>query len=121
MTMTDPEMDTAPPPGADEFMTWLATTGKDAADVLGEKMAALVAAVTETKKKGTLTYTITVEPAKQIEGMVLVTDAVTAKIPQAAREPLGMFYVHQGGKLSDYPPGQGKLFDPSAITAGGER
>lgn len=94
----------------DDFLMFLASRADGTVDELTSSLAELITAVQATKKPGRLVYTVEVHPAKGIDGMVLVRDAVGAKIPKAEREPLGMFYVHDGGSLAEHPPGQAPLF-----------
>lgn len=107
----------------DDFLVFLAQTAPKALDELTTGLAEVVAAVNDTGKSGSLTYKVKIAPAKGVDGMVLITDDVTTTIPQEDREAVGMFYVAPGGNLSDFPPGQTRLFDPSAhaATAASER
>jgi hypothetical protein len=108
--------DTDPGPG--DFLVFLAGRANGTVEELTTGLAEVISAVQATKKSGRLALVIEVQPAKQIDGMVLVRDTVTTKIPKTEREPIGMFYVHDGGILADYPPGQGSLF---GTAAGGAR
>jgi hypothetical protein len=103
----------------DDFLVFLASRADRTVEELTTGLAEVITAVQATKRPGRLTYTIEVQPAKGIDGMVLVRDAVGVKPPKTEREPLGMFYVHDGGSLAETPPGQAPLF--ARPTTGGAR
>ena len=93
-----------------EFAAFLVTFNRGRThDELTTKMAEVVAAVADTGKAGTLTLTIKVTPAKGVDGMVLVEDDVKAKVPTLSRAA-AMFYVAEGGILSENHPGQLGMF-----------
>ena len=71
----------------------------------GEQLQALVAAVLDTGKKGSVTLTVNVEPMKNTAGTLLTTVKVTAKIPE---EPVkaAVFYADDDGNLVRNDPNQ---------------
>jgi hypothetical protein len=106
----NPQADTAEAGTADvvahdDFLVFLAKEAPASLEELSADLAALAAAVQEHKKPGRITYTVEIKPAKGVD-MVLITDSVKSKIPQKDREAVGMRFVHPGGQLNEYPPGQ---------------
>jgi hypothetical protein len=75
---------------------------------LSETFNELILAVGVTGKVGTLTYTIKIAPAEDEDGMVRITDTVTAKVPEGKR-PSTMWYVTDDGNLSRHNPAQTRL------------
>lgn len=74
----------------------------------GEGLAALVAAVIENQKKGSLTITINVEPAKGDERSVVVSDVLKVKAPEPSK-PQSRFFSDPHGNLSRRDPRQPEL------------
>lgn len=74
----------------------------------GEALAEVVARVVELQKKGSVTLTINVEPAKGDENSVIVTDSLKAKVPQAPAPP-SRFFSDPHGNLSRRDPRQPEL------------
>lgn len=101
----------------DDFLVFLAQDAPVSLAELSAGLAELSAAVMETGKGGKIQYTIEIKPAKGVNDMVLITDTVKRQIPQAARDAIGMRFVHKGGVLSEYPQNQTRLFDASKTTA----
>lgn len=108
--MTDEQKsteDTAKPP---DFAAFLAVLNKGRSNRdLSEKLQQLVEAIDDTGKQGTLTYKITIKPQKT-EGMVVVTDAVTANIPRGER-PESVAFIGPGFELLRSPANQPTLYD----------
>lgn len=75
---------------------------------LGERMAELTQAVTETGKVGTLSITFKVKPLQ--DGIVTVTDAITSKLPQLERDA-SMFFTDEAGNLLRNDPRQMEIGD----------
>lgn len=73
---------------------------------LTSALSALVLAVGQTGKKGSLTLKLNIEP--NAEGLVRLTDEITVKIPQAARGA-SIFYVTEEGSLVKNNPRQKEL------------
>jgi hypothetical protein len=74
---------------------------------LSHELAALVTAVQETQKPGTLTLTIKVQPNK--DGVTMtVTDKVVAKAPEAERGA-AVFFIQGDGNLVRSDPRQLKM------------
>lgn len=78
-------------------------------DELTETLAKVVAAVAETGKPGALQLTLKVSPAKGVDGMVRVDDDVKSKVPALDRGA-SLFFVTEGGGLSQEHPGQTSIF-----------
>lgn len=79
--------DSKTPPAPRPFVEWLAEQryGMTSAD-LSAGLNDLVAAVQRTRKKGTLTLTITVEPATKLgDSVVIVKDKIVVKEPVPER------------------------------------
>lgn len=76
---------------------------------LSEAFNALVTAVSEIGKVGTLTYVIKVSPAGHMaDGMVSIVDEVKVKLP-APRRPDSIWYVTSDGNVSRHNPDQMRL------------
>lgn len=76
---------------------------------LSEALRDLVRAVTATGRKGSITYTLTLEPLKRRTDTLVVTDAVTVKAPQPDRTS-SVFYTDDDGRLVREDPNQPALF-----------
>jgi hypothetical protein len=74
---------------------------------MSDSLAELVLAVKETQKAGTLTLQIKVTPNKDGQTM-LVTDKVTAKLPEGDRGA-AIFFVSEDGNLMRRDPRQTEL------------
>ncbi len=71
-----------------------------------EQLQALVAAVQETGKKGTVTITVSVAPMKGGDNSVLITSVnVAAKLPVVEPKP-AVFYADDDGNLVRNDPNQ---------------
>lgn len=103
----------APPPVEDEVTTrpfadiLLSLNRGKSHGEMSRKMQELVAAVTSTGKKGSLTVTISVAPTKA-SGVLEVTDAVTVKAPSASRAA-SIFYADDAHNLVRDNPNQDTL------------
>lgn len=75
---------------------------------LSTQLADLTAAVGETGRKGTLTLTITVEPAGKGAEALTVSARVAAKPPVAGPPPT-VFFADQAGNLTRHDPNQPTL------------
>lgn len=64
-------------------------------DELSEALNDLVTAVTDTRRAGTLTLTISVKPLKGTEHGLLVGDVIKTKLPTPDRTE-SIFYAHDG-------------------------
>lgn len=76
---------------------------------LSSSLADLVRAVLDTGKAGSITYTVKVKPAKNVEGMVTIEDVVRSTVPQLDR-PASMWFVDSAGRLSQDHPNQQSIF-----------
>lgn len=101
-TETAPE-DRTPRP----FAAWLHEQRRGLLhDELGHKLNDLVAAVNEYGKGGELTLKLKVTPAtKHGEGVVVVSDQVVVKAPEAPR-PESVFYIDDDSNLVKNDPRQ---------------
>ena len=79
------------------------------ADDAATELAKLVAAVKETRKKGSITVTLVVAPMSGNDEVVNVSGTVTTKPPRAAA-PASIFYTGAGGNLSRNDPNALELF-----------
>lgn len=90
---------------APEFAAFVVTHAKGRMnDELSEQFAALVKAVKETGKKGTITLQLVVEPDKKVENVVRVEDKISVATPKEARA--SMWYTDDDGKLHRDDPTQ---------------
>lgn len=74
-------------------------------DELSEALHDLVGRVTETRKAGTLVYTIKVGPLKGSGDALVVMDQIKMKLPEHDRES-SIFYSDKAGNLSRNDPNQ---------------
>lgn len=72
----------------------------------GSELANVVQAVMETGKVGSLTLTLKIKPNG--EHSVIMTDSITARVPQGNRGET-LFYATSGGSLVREDPRQEKL------------
>lgn len=70
-----------------------------------EKLNALVRAVQETGKGGTLTIAVAIKPAGRNAALVIVRDEVKAKLPEPEKGD-GLYYVDRHGNLVRDDPNQ---------------
>lgn len=70
---------------------------------LTEALAAVTAAVKDTGKKGSLTYTVIVEPLKNGGGALVVTDQVKSTVPKHDRRK-NIFFADAEGNLTRNNP-----------------
>lgn len=70
-------------------------------------LGALALAVKVTKKKGTLSLVLTVEPQKG--GAISIAAAINSKAPPTAEQHLTIFFVDESGSLTRNDPGQKEL------------
>lgn len=83
---------------------------------LSEQLAAVVAAVAEHGKPGSVMVTLNVKPS-EMPGAIVVSDDVKAKVPQPDK-PASLFYSDDHGNLSRRDPRQPEL--PLREVAAGE-
>lgn len=74
-------------------------------DELSEALHTLVARVKDTGKKGSVTLTVSVEPMKKDDRLVVVTDRIKLAIPEHDR-PSGVWFVGHDGNLRRDDPDQ---------------
>lgn len=79
---------------------------------LSEALRDLVSRVRETGRKGSLQYTLVVEPMRGDDLAVMTSDDVKLRLPQFDR-PGSVFYVDDGGDLIRDDPRQASLFEPA--------
>ena len=82
-------------------------SGGSTHDELSEALHTLVARVQDTGKKGSLTYTISVERLKggRSDNAVIVSDEIRLKLPEHDRDT-SLFFVSADGNLSRDDPRQ---------------
>lgn len=72
---------------------------------LSERLRDLVAAVTETGKPGSITYTLTIKPEPKADSAMVVTDHIKVKTPELAR-PASIFFADERHGLVRTDPRQ---------------
>lgn len=77
---------------------------------LSEKLRELVAAIEDTGKGGSITYTLTIKPQANAEHAVLVQDAIKVKLPELDR-PASIFFADEAYRLVRSDPRQMSLAD----------
>lgn len=74
-------------------------------DELSLALRDLTAAVKETGRKGTLTYTVAIAPMKGNPDVLQVTDRIVAKVPESDRKA-SIFFADAAGNLTRTDPQQ---------------
>ena len=74
-------------------------------DELGEALHTLIARVKDTGKSGSISLTVKVEPMKKADGMVIVSDKISIKIPEHDR-PSAAWFIGKDGNLQRDDPHQ---------------
>lgn len=93
-------------PTARPFADWLREQAKGKShDELSESLRRLVEAVQDTGKKGSIAYTVTVEPATKGADALTVSDEIRVKIPEHAR-PASLFFADADSNLVRNDPNQ---------------
>jgi hypothetical protein len=93
-------------PDVQDFATWLLQQSNGRShDELSAGLHDLVAKVVETGKKGSVTYTVTVEPLDKDGDAMKVTDEIKLKLPEHDRKA-SIFYPDGDGNLSRRDPNQ---------------
>lgn len=77
-------------------------------DELSEALWDLVARCADTRKKGSLTLTIAIEPAKDAPDVLMVSDEIKLKLPEYPR-PSAIYWADGQGNLSRTNPQQPEL------------
>lgn len=80
-------------------------------DELTDGLRDLVNKVTDTGKKGSLTLIVTVEPMKNDETILVVSDEIRLKLPEHDRKA-SIFWADKDGSLLRNDPNQRSIFDP---------
>lgn len=103
--------DASPLGDVDDFAVFLAKRAPKVVRELTELLAQVTAAVKETGKKGSLTYTLVLEPASKDgpDDMLKIGDQVKAVVPKPKREPLAVMWAGKDGQLLDHPGAQTML------------
>lgn len=78
-------------------------------DELTARLTEIARAVQETGKAGTLTYSLKIKPARNVDGMVTLEDTITAKVPEYDR-PATAYFVTEDGALTLEHPHQAAMF-----------
>ncbi|MFJ4009415.1 hypothetical protein [Streptomyces sp. NPDC090026] len=118
---TAPDEQGAPEPRP--FADWLQEqAGGSTHAELTEKLHALIAAVQETGKGGSISLKVDIKPIAGTDGRTLtVTDAVVTKLPRVER-PKSIFFITDDGDLSRTDPrqpvitGLRELDQPTSVT-----
>ncbi|MCO1574997.1 hypothetical protein M8C13_04390 [Crossiella sp. SN42] len=104
MPDTQPEEDRRP------FATFLMETNRGRTHrELTDALYELVAEVKRTGKPGAVSLAITVKPQAGNDGLVIVTDQITKKLPKGERGT-SIFFVDNDGGLRRDDPNQNVLF-----------
>lgn len=72
---------------------------------LSERLSELVAAVQETGKPGSITYTLTIKPEPKADQAMVVSDSIKVKVPELAR-PASIFFADDSHRLVRTDPRQ---------------
>ena len=96
-------------PAIRPFADWLReqSSGKTH-DEMSESLWDLIARVQETGKKGHLILSISIEPMKGDESVLVVSDEIKLKLPEFPRKP-SVFYADRNGNLTRSNPNQPEL------------
>lgn len=70
----------------------------------------LVLSVEDTRKAGTITYTLTIKPQERTPGAVMVADKIKCSLPEHDRSE-SIFFATETGELVRNDPRQRSLFD----------
>lgn len=73
------------------------------ADEATQKLAALVSAVSDTGKPGTLTIELKLKAASRAAGALIITDRITVKMPVDTPDETMMFGTVEGSLVTDDP------------------
>ncbi|WP_152185111.1 hypothetical protein [Segeticoccus rhizosphaerae] len=93
-------------PHARPFADFLREHGRGRThDELSDALHTLIARVKDTGKKGTVQLTVTVEPMKKDDRMVIVGDKIKISLPEHDR-PAGVWFVGKDGNLTRNDPDQ---------------
>lgn len=87
------------------------------AEELSKALAELVDAVRDTEKKGTLTFTVSIEPLKNGGGALLITDQIKSSVPKHDRRK-NVFFADQHGNLTRNDPRQPTFDDVQEAGSG---
>lgn len=98
----------APPPVKTVSSILMEHRGGGLHNEASEELQAVVKAVTETQKKGSLTITINVEPAKDDENSVVLSDTLKPSIPRATTKP-SRWFTDDHGNVSRTNPRQKEI------------
>lgn len=94
----------------DSFAAFCATTKNGLTErEASEALQKVIAAVVDTNQAGSIAVKFDIKPAKDVAGMVVITDAVIAKVPKLPRKA-EMFFATDAGHLSKDDPRQQSLF-----------
>jgi hypothetical protein len=110
MTMAESTPDTDAQQATQDFLVFLAGVNKGrTVKELGEQLQALVEAIENTGKGGTLTLKIAVKPAGKNGDALIVTDEVLLKAPRLNR-PESIFFPDAEHNLVRNNPNQPTMF-----------
>jgi len=96
--------------GPREFASFLLEQAKGHSHAeLSEGLHDLVSRVKDTGKKGSLTYSVVVEPVKGTTDQVIVKDVIKMRLPEHDRAA-SIFFTNRAGNLQRNDPSQPSLF-----------
>lgn len=114
---TNPATDEADAPRVRPFADFLREQAKGHShEELSEGLRDLVARVLDTGKKGTLTYTVTVEQIKDGDALI-VKDEIKLKLPEHDRDS-SLFWADRDGNLVRQDPNQMTFDSLREVSAG---
>jgi hypothetical protein len=94
----------------DSFAAFIATAKKGRTErELSDGMQKVIAAVLDTGLGGSITVKVDIKPAKDADGMVVVTESIGLKVPSHPRKA-EMFFATDAGQLRKDDPRQHSLF-----------
>lgn len=101
---------TDPPDEPREFASFLLEQARGHShSELSQGLHDLVARVRDTGKKGSITYTVAIEPMKGNSDQLIVKDAIKLKLPEHDRAA-SIFFADRAGNLVRNDPNQPSLF-----------
>jgi len=81
---------------------------------LSQGLHDLIARVRDTGKKGSISYTLSIEPMKGNDGAVITKDAIKLNMPEHDRQA-SIFYTDRDGNLTRNDPNQPSIFDAADL------
>lgn len=107
----------APPPVKTVSSILMEHRGGGLHNEASEELQGVVKAVKDTQKKGSLTITISVEPAKDDEDSVVLSDTLKVSAPRPTTKP-SRWFTDEHGNVSRTNPRQGEISGLRDVSAG---